>query len=146
MSSAAVAGLTSMTPRKIFVNLPVSNLERSQEFFRRLGFEHNPHFTDDNAACMIVSEHAFVMLLAEPFFRTFTKKLLCDTGTHTEVLLALSCETRAEVDRLLGIALEHGGRRATEPVDHGFMYVATFHDPDGHHWELCWMSPEAVPS
>ena len=87
--------------RKIFVNLAVRDLERSKEFFRKLGFDFNPQFTDDKAACMIISEEAYVMLLAEPFFKTFTKREICDTKSHTEGLFALSCASRAEDTRRL---------------------------------------------
>jgi predicted lactoylglutathione lyase len=82
--------------RKIFVNLPVRDLKKSMDFFTALGFSFNKQFTDDKAACMVISEEAFVMLLTEPFFKTFTKQALCDTGTATEGLFALSCESRAE--------------------------------------------------
>jgi len=130
--------------RKLFVNLPVQDLARSQEFFRALGFGFNPRWTDDRAACMILSEEAFVMLLATPFFRTFTKNAICDTASHTEALLAISCESRAEVDDLVKRAVAAGGEHAMDPQDHGFMYGWSFRDPDGHHWEVLWMDPKAV--
>ena len=128
----------------IFVNLPVSNLKRSMEFFGKLGFEFNPQFTDDNAACMIVSEQAFVMLLTESFLKTFTKNEICNTGRQTEGLFALSCASRDEVRQLVETAIAAGGKHAMEPQDHGFMYGWSFYDPDGHHWELTWMDPAAV--
>ena len=130
--------------RKIFVNLPVRDLKRSMEFFSRLGFEFNPQFTDDNAACMVLSEEGFVMLLRESFFKTFTKKAVCDTALHSEALVALSCENRAEVDALVKKALANGGKPAMPPQDHGFMYGWSFYDPDGHHWEVFWMNPAHV--
>jgi predicted lactoylglutathione lyase len=130
--------------RKIFVNLPVRDLERSKEFFARLGFAFNPQFTDDKAACMVVSREAYVMLLREAFFRTFTKNELCDTTRHTEGLFALSCGSRAEVDEMVRTAVASGGRRAMDPVDHGFMYASSFYDPDGHHWEVLWMDPATI--
>ena len=132
--------------RMIFVNLAVRDLERSKEFFTKLGFELNPKFTDDKAACMVVSEQASVMLLTEPFFRGFTKKEPCDTSTHTEGLFALSCESRAEVDQLVKTAIAAGGKPAMDPMDHGFMYGWSFYDPDGHHWEAFWMDPDANPN
>jgi predicted lactoylglutathione lyase len=132
------------TPRKLFVNLPVRDLDASIGFFRRLGFEFNPQFTDDKAACMIISEEAFAMLLMEPFFRGFTRREICDTRTHTEVLLALSCTSRAEVDELVHEAIAAGGRNALDPQDHGFMYGWSFYDLDGHHWEVMWMDPAHV--
>jgi uncharacterized protein len=130
--------------RKVFVNLPVRDLKRSMEFFSRLGFEFNPQFTDANGACMVLSEEGYVMLLAEPFFKTFTKKALCNTATHSEGLVALSCESRAEVDSLVKKALANGGTDAMPPQDHGFMYGWSFYDPDGHHWEVFWMDPAHV--
>jgi predicted lactoylglutathione lyase len=130
--------------RMIFVNLAVRDLERSKAFFGKLGFEFNPKFTDDKAACMVVSEQASVMLLTEPFFRGFTKREPGDTSTHTEGLFALSCESRAEVDELVKTALAAGGTPAMDPMDHGFMYGWSFYDPDGHHWEVMWMDPKAM--
>ncbi|HET7824779.1 MAG TPA: VOC family protein [Anaeromyxobacter sp.] len=131
-------------PRKLFVNLPVRDLNASKRFFTQLGFEFNPQFTDEKAACMVVSDEAYVMLLTEPFFRTFTKRQLCDTSRETEGLFALSCESRAEVDDLVRKAVAAGGRHAAEPQDHGFMYGWSFYDLDGHHWEVLWMDPDAI--
>ena len=130
--------------RKIFVNLAVRDLKKSMDFFSTLGFEFNPKFTDENAACMIISEDAFVMLLKERFFRTFTRREPCDTTTHTEGLFALSCRTRAEVDALVQKAVAAGGQHAMDPQDHGFMYGWSFYDLDGHHWEVIWMDPSSV--
>ena len=132
------------TARKLFVNVPVRDLKKSMAFFSSLGFTFNPKFTDDNAACMIVSDEAFVMLLAEPFFRTFTRHELCDTRTHTEALLALSCDSRDEVDALVTKAVAAGATHAMDPQDHGFMYGWSFYDLDGHHWEVFWMDPKAA--
>jgi predicted lactoylglutathione lyase len=130
--------------RKIFVNLAVRDLKKSMQFFSTLGFEFNPKFTDEKAACMIVSDEAFVMLLSEPFFKTFTKREPCDTTKHTEGLFALSCSSREEVDGLVKKAISAGGKRAMDPQDHGFMYGWSFYDPDDHHWEVFWMDPTAV--
>ena len=130
--------------RKLFVNLAVRDLKRSMDFFTRLGFTFNPQFTDDKAACMIVSDEAFVMLLREPFFQSFTKRAICDTSAQTEGLFALSCASRAEVDELVKTAIAAGGAHAMDPVDHGFMYGWSFYDPDGHHWEVLWMDPKAI--
>ena len=132
------------TPRKIFVNLAVRDLKRSMEFFTKLGFEFNPQFTDDKAACMVLSEEGYVMLLGEPFFRTFTKRELCDTSRQTEAMLALSCASRAEVDELVKKAIAAGGKHAMDPQDHGFMYGWSVYDLDGHHWEVLWMDPKAI--
>ena len=130
--------------RKIFVNLAVKDLKQSMDFFKQLGFEFNPQFTDDKAACMIVSDEAFVMLLTEPFFKTFTKREICNTNTHTEGLFALSCESRAEVDEMVKKAVAAGGKHAMDPMDHGFMYGWSFYDIDGHNWEVLWMDPKAI--
>src|SRR6266536_3250281 len=108
--------------RKIFVNLAVRDLNRSKEFFGKLGFNFNPQFSDEKAACMIVNEEAYVMLLTEPFFKTFTQRALCNTSSHTEGLFALSCSSRAEVDELVKKAVDAGGKHAMNPQDHGFMY------------------------
>jgi hypothetical protein len=133
-------------PRKLFVNLAVRDLKRSVDFFTRLGFTFDPRFTDDHATCMILSEEAFVMLLEQDRFRDFTTKKVCNTSTHTEALLALSCASRAEVDEMVGTAIAAGGTRAMDPQDHGFMYGWSFYDLDGHHWEVLWMDLEAVPA
>ena len=130
--------------RKIFVNLAVRDLKTSMQFFSALGFGFNPKFTDDKAACMIVSDEAFVMLLSEPFFKTFTKRQPCDTTRQTKGLFALSCDSRAEVDELVRKAIAAGGTHAMDPQDHGFMYGWSFYDPDGHHWEVFWMDPKEV--
>lgn len=130
--------------RKIFVNLAVRDLKKSMDFFSKLGFDFNPQFTDDKAACMIISDEAFVMLLSEPFFRTFTKREPCDTSRQTEGLFALSCESKAEVDQMVKTALASGGTQAMERQDMGFMYSWSFYDLDQHHWEVGWMDPKAA--
>jgi uncharacterized protein len=130
--------------RKIFLNLPVRDLKRSIEFFTRLGFSFNPQFTDENATCMIISEEAFVMLLVEARFKDFTRKQICDTRSQTEGIFALSAESRAEVDELVKTAITAGGTHAADPIDHGFMYGWSFHDLDGHHWEVVYMDPSAI--
>jgi predicted lactoylglutathione lyase len=137
--------MTTNRNRKIFVNLAVEDLEKSMGFFSKLGFSFNPAFTDDKAACMIVSDEAFVMLLREPFFKTFTKRELCDTTRHTEGLFALSCSSRDEVNEMVKTAVAAGGAHAMDPQDHGFMYAWSFYDLDGHHWEVVWMDPSAIP-
>ena len=139
-----VSMMAENTPRQIFVNLAVRDLKKSMDFFSTLGFGFNPQFTDEKAACMIVNDEAFVMLLTEPFFRTFTKRTPCDTSRHTEGLFALSCESRAEVDELVRKAVSGGGSHAMDPMDRGFMYGWSFYDPDGHHWEVLWMDPKAI--
>jgi hypothetical protein len=128
--------------KQIFVNLAVKDLDRSVEFFTSLGYTFNPQFTDENATCMIVGDNIFVMLLVEPFFRTFTPKPLCDAHKNTEVLVCLSLGSRAEVDELAAKAVAAGGRTPNAPVDHGFMYQHGYEDLDGHLWELVHMEGE----
>ncbi|HEY7770905.1 VOC family protein [Longimicrobium sp.] len=132
------------TSRKIFVNLAVKDLARSVEFFTKLGFTFNQQFTDESATCMIVSDEAFVMLLVHGRFQDFTKKQIVDSTTHTEVLVALSAESREDVDAMVHTALANGGSPANDPQDHGFMYGWSFQDPDGHIWEVVWMNPAHV--
>ena len=129
--------------KQIYVNLPVRDLERSKAFFGALGFGFNPQFSDRNAACMIVSNDIHVMLLAEPFFQSFTNKPIADARASTEVLLCLSCDSRAAVDALAAKAKAAGGAWPNAPKDHGFMYQHGFEDLDGHLWELAYM--EAIP-
>ena len=136
--------MATTSARKIFVNLAVKDLARTKGFFSALGFTFNPKFTDDNAACMILSDDGYVMLLSEPFFKGFTKREICDTSRHTEALLALSCDSKADVDALMKKVIEAGGREAMPAQDHGFMYSNAFYDLDGHHWEIFWMDPKAA--
>lgn len=126
---------------KIFVNLPVKDLNQSVEFFTSLGFQFNPQFADETATCMIVSEDIFVMLLTEAKFKTFTPKAICDATKSTEVLVCLSSESRAAVDEMVRKAVAAGGTTYNEPQDHGFMYGHGFQDLDGHIWELVYMEP-----
>ena len=130
--------------RKMFVNLPVSDLDRSVAFFTTLGFTFNPQFTDETATCMLVGEDAYVMLLTEPKFAEFTVKPVADATAATEAIVALSAGSREEVDRFAEAALANGGSPAKEPMDLGFMYGRSFADPDGHHWEIFWMDPAAA--
>jgi len=136
--------MVQLSPRQIFVNLPVSDLKRSMAFFTRLGFEFNPKFTNEQGACMVVNEQAYVMLLATAFFETFTRKRVCDTREGTEAINAFSVGSRAEVDNVYQKALACGGQAALDAQDHGFMYSRAFYDLDGHHWEVLWFDPAAA--
>jgi predicted lactoylglutathione lyase len=129
---------------KIFVNLPVSNLKKSIEFFTKLGFTFNPQFTDETATCMIVGEDIFVMLLTKEKFKTFTPKEICDATKSTEVLVGLSADSREKVDELVRKAVAAGGTTHKEPQDHGFMYGHGFQDLDSHIWEIFYMDPSAI--
>jgi len=128
---------------KIFVNLPVKNLNRSIEFFTKLGFSFNQQFTDETATCMIVTDDIFVMLLTEEKFKTFTPREICDAKKYTEALVYLALESRARVDEMVRKAVAAGGTIYNEPQDHGFMYGHGFQDLDGHIWELIYMEPSA---
>lgn len=136
--------MTSNGSRMLFVNLPVKDLDRSVGFFTSLGFSFDPRFTDETATQMIVSENAFVMLLVENRFKDFTKKALADATKQTEVILALSADSREGVDELADKALAAGGSPANEPLEMGFMYGRSFNDLDGHVWEVFWMDPGAL--
>ena len=129
---------------KIFVNLPVKNLKKSMDFFTKVGFKNNPQFTDDTAACMVISEEIYVMILTEAKFKTFTPKPIADATKSTEVLVALSRDSRADVDDIVRKAKSSGGATYAEPKDYGFMYQHGFQDPDGHIWEVLWMDPKAI--
>jgi predicted lactoylglutathione lyase len=122
----------------LFVNLPVKDLEASKRFYDALGFENDPRFTDDSAACMVIDDNIFVMLLTEPKFRGFINGEIADAGT-TEVLNALSAADREEVDSLVERALASGGSPWRDTMEEGPMYVRTFQDPDGHVWEVMHM-------
>lgn len=125
---------------QIFINLPVANLPRTLAFWKALGFSHNPQFTDDTAACIVICEEIHLMALTHAKWRSFTSKAICDTTKAAEVSLCLSCESRARVDDLIAKAVAAGGTKEPEPTDHGFMYYQGFDDPDGHHWELVHMT------
>ena len=132
------------TSRKLFVNLPVEDLRRSVDFFTRLGFRFDPVFTDENATCMIVGEDSFVMLLVASRFSDFTTKQICDTSTGIEAILSVSADSRDEVDELAETALASGATPANEPLEMDFMYGRSFHDPDGHLWEVVF-NPAFLP-
>jgi len=129
---------------KIFVNLAVKDLKKSIEFFTKLDFKFNAQFTDETAACMMVGEDIFVMLLTHDKFKTFTPKEICDATKSTEVLVCLSAESRENVNAMVGKAVAAGGTTYNEPQDHGFMYGHGFQDLDGHIWELFSMEPSAI--
>ena len=130
---------------QIYVNLPVKNLNKSVEFFTKLGFSFNAQFTDENATCMIISDDIYVMLLVEPFFKSFTKKDICDTAKATESIICLSAENRERVDDLVNRALKAGGKAPNEKNDQGWMYGWGFEDIDGHLWEIVFMDESAIP-
>ena len=130
--------------RMLFVNMPVADVERSRAFFAKLGFSFNPAFSDESAACMLVGEHAFVMLLSREKFAEFAKLPIADPTTHTLALYCFSVSARDEVDTVAEAALAAGGTEADGPEDHGFMYSRSFFDLDGHGWQVMWMDPAAA--
>jgi len=130
---------------KIFINLPVKDLERSKAFFSGLGYSFNPQFTDEKAACMVVSEHIFVMMLTEAYFKTFTKKEVSDAHKNTEVLLALDAASKEDVQQTIVKAQELGGTLYAEAQDHGWMYQHSFADLDGHKWEIAYLDMSQFP-
>ena len=138
------AGTKARNPRKLFVNIPVSDLERSIEFFEALGFTFNPQFTDATATSMLVGEDAYFMLLTKERFAGFANAPLGDPRQATSALFAISVGSRAEVDEMVRKAVAAGGSYAVDAQDHGFMYGWSFKDPDGYHWEVFWMDP-SVP-
>jgi len=129
---------------KIFVNLPVKDLKRSMEFFTKLGYKFNPQFTDETAACMIISEDIYVMLLTKAKFKEFTPKAICNAMKSTEVLVCLSCESRDKVNDMVSKAVAAGGTTYAQSKDYGFMVQHGFQDLDGHIWELIYMEPSTI--
>ena len=132
------------TPHKLFVNIPVNDLQRSIQFFEALGFSFNTQFTDATATCMLVGEDAYFMLLTSERFKGFSKRPLGDPRKETNALFAISVNSRQEVDEMVKKAVAAGGSHAVDPQDHGFMYGWSFYDLDGHHWEVFWMDPTSI--
>lgn len=129
----------------IFLNLPVKDLEKTKEFFLKLGYTFNQQFTDEKAASLVISENIYAMLITEPYFKTFIpNNEIADTGKAKEVLVALSADSRQQVDELADKAIAAGGKKFRDPEDHGFMYSRSFEDLDGHVWEVFWMNPDHV--
>ena len=128
----------------IFVNIPTTDLERSKAFYTALGADINPQFTDENAACIVWDENVYFMVLTQEFFATFTDKKLADPKTHAQTLIALSRESREDVDKILEAGLANGGSEPTAPQDYGFMYSRDLDDPDGNGIEFLYMDPVAA--
>lgn len=124
--------------------MAVKDLDKSKEFFSKLGYTFNPQFTDETAASMVISENIYAMLLTEPKMKEFITKELVDAHKQTEVLIALSCESKDEVNTLVDKAVAAGGKKARDPQDYGFMFQRAFEDLDGHIWEIFWMDPSYV--
>ncbi|MFP3919816.1 VOC family protein [Lysinibacillus telephonicus] len=126
-------------PSMTFINLPVKDLKKSMSFFEQIGFSFNMQFTDDNAACMVINDHTFSMLLTEAHFKNFTSKEIVDATRQTESLISLAVESREQVDAIVEKAIAAGGSLASDPRDYGFMYQVGFQDLDGHIWEVFYM-------
>lgn len=137
-------GTRPATPRKLFVNLPVADVQRTVTFFEGLGFTFNPQFTAADTAAMLIGEDAYAMFLSHERFTGFSKRPMPDPRTHTGAFFALGVESRAAVDAMVAKAVATGGAALEEPQDHGFMYGQSFSDPDGHAWECFWMDPGFV--
>ncbi|WP_315372881.1 VOC family protein [Paenibacillus xylanexedens] len=132
--------------KQIFVNLPVQDLKKSVEFFTKVGFEFDANFTDESATCMIIGENIYAMLLVEERFQSFISKRISNAADTTEVIVALSVDSREQVDVIVQAALDAGGKPSNEPQDHGFMYGWSFQDLDDHLWEVSYMDLSAFPS
>jgi len=130
---------------QIFVNLPVKDLNKTIDFFTKVGFKFNPKFTDENATCMIIGENIFAMLLVEKYFKTFIKKEITDTNKSTETILALSTTSNEKVDNIMKKVISAGGLEPREPQDYGWMYSRSFQDIDGHLWEIFFMDESKMP-
>lgn len=128
----------------IFVNLPVRDLPKSRAFFEAVGYKFNAEFSDDTAACLVVNDNIFIMLLTHGKFRMFTPKAICDAHEFSEALICLSCAGRAEVDELVRKAVAAGGSTYSSPQEHGFMYGHGFQDLDGHIWELMFLDAQTL--
>lgn len=129
---------------KIFVNMPVKQLSRSVDFFTKLGYQFNAQFTNETSTSMIISDDIYVMLLEEAVFQSFTKKAIADATQTTEMIVALSADSREAVDELVKKAVAAGATTLKAPQDHGFMYGHGFQDLDGHLWEVFFMEPSYV--
>ena len=132
--------------KMIFVNLPATNLKASMAFYTALGFTNNPQFTDETAACMVWSQNINVMLMTHDKWKSFTSRPI-PSSNSSEVMLALSCDSREVVDAMNQAAMSNGGTADINPKqDYGFMYNRNLADPDGHVWEAMWMDMSAMPS
>ena len=128
----------------VFLNLAVKDLKQSREFFTKLGYTFNEQFSDDTAASLVISDTIYAMLLTYPKFKQFTSKEIVDSTKSTEVMIALSCDSKDAVNELVDKAIAAGAGAHRDPMDYGFMYQRSFEDLDGHIWEILWMDPNYV--
>ncbi|MET3938333.1 putative lactoylglutathione lyase [Paenibacillus sp. PvP094] len=138
--------MVAVRAKQIFVNLPVKDLKKSIEFFTNVGFEFNANFTDESATCMIIGDNIYAMLLVEERFQSFINKEISNAANTAEVIVALSVDSREEVDTIVQAALDAGAKPYNDPQDHGFMYGWSFQDPDDHLWEVTYMDLSAFPT
>ncbi|WP_026585089.1 VOC family protein [Bacillus sp. J33] len=134
----------AFTSKNIFINLPVKDLNKSTNFFKELGFEFNPQFSDETTSCLIISDNIYALIMIEERFKGFSKKEIVDTTTSSEAIFCLSAESRDQVDELVNKALSSGGKSYSDHQDHGFMYIWGFQDLDGHIWEVAYMNESAI--
>ncbi|WP_413379438.1 VOC family protein [Paenibacillus taichungensis] len=132
--------------KQIFVNLPVKDLKRSVDFFTKVGFEFNVNFTDESTTCMIIGDNIYAMLLVEDRFQSFISKKISNAADTAEVIVALSVDSREQVDLIVQAALDAGAKPYNDPQDHGFMYGWSFQDPDDHLWEVSYMDLSSFPT
>jgi uncharacterized protein len=134
----------ALTSNNIFINLSVKDVNKTTNFFKELGFDFNPQFSDESASCMIVSDNIFFMLMTEERLKGFTRKEIVDTTTYAEAIFTISVPSKDQVDELVNKALSSGGTTFSEPQDHGFMYIWGFQDLDGHLWEVAYLDENAL--
>lgn len=130
---------------KIFINLPVADLQKSMNFYTAIGFTNNPQFTDETAACMVLTEEIYVMLLTHQKLATFTKKEIIDAKKYVGAINCISVDSLNEVNTMSDIALNNGGIEPAPSTDYGFMQQRSFEDPDGNHWEVLYMDMSKFP-
>lgn len=138
--------MVAVRAKQIFVNLPVKDLKRSVDFFTKVGFEFNVNFTDESATCMIIGDNIYAMLLVEDRFQSFISKKISNAAETAEVIVALSVDSREQVDLIVQAALDAGAKPYNDPQDHGFMYGWSFQDPDDHLWEVSYMDLSSFPT
>lgn len=131
--------------KKIFINLPVSDVQKAMAFYTAIGFVNNPQFTDETAACMVVSDEIYVMLLINSRFKEFTKKEIGNNHLTASVINSLSVDSLEEVNSIADKALKAGGKESNEPIDYGYMQHRSFEDLDGHLWEIVYMDMSKFP-
>lgn len=135
-----------MKINSIYVNLPVQDINRSRNFWTKLGFTFNEQFSDDKAICLVMNDGSiYSMLITHEYFSTFTNRPIADNSS-TQVLMAIGVDSKEEVDEIIRLALENGGSRYRESADHGWMYYDSFADPDGHQWEVLYADASKIPT